>query len=129
MFDHINHCAQGQDIIIRDRMLVGVKGDEVAVDRPCAPRELGFVMRLERQDIKPVPLNPDGAGVLRLDGEPIGDLSGSHVDDGNLIFRREGNICLLVICKGNSNRFVKPGRPGGRVQVLHGGNDLEKGRA
>ena len=46
-------------------------------------------------------------------------LTGAHFNDGDLVFRRKGNIGFLIVGEGNSYRFIKAGRLGSQVKILN----------
>ena len=85
VFDDVENVSKGEDVVVGDGVLMGVEGDEVAIDFVAAG-ELGFVVGLEGDDVKFSVADGDGAGVLGGDGEVFGDLSGGDVDDGDFVF-------------------------------------------
>ena len=84
VLDDVDNVSEGEDIIVSDGVLVGVEGDEVAIDFVAAG-ELGFVVGFEGEDVEFAVTDDEGAGVLGGDGEVFCDLAGGDIDDGDFV--------------------------------------------
>ena len=129
MLDDVQDMAKRQHVVDTDRVLVGIKGLELAIEWLGTTGELRLVVGFEGDDVQPVPLDGDGPWVLGSDGQSPGDPAVTDVDHGNGVFRRQGHVGLLVVGECDANRFVKAGGPGGGIEILDRRDDLEIGRA
>ena len=126
MLHNIGNVPQGQNVIFGNGMLVGIKGNEFAIDLIPA-RELGLVVRLEGDDVKPVVANHDGSRILSPDRQALGHFSGDDIHNSDLVFRGKRDISLLVVGKGDSHGLVKAGRLGLRVNILNSRDNVHEG--
>ncbi len=65
---------------------MGVEGDELTVDLVAA-RELGLVVRFERDHVEALAVDDDVAWILGGNLQALFDLPGGDVDHGDLILR------------------------------------------
>ena len=127
VFDDVDDVPEGEDVVVGDGVLMGIEGDEVAIDF-VATGELGFVVRFEGKDVELPVFNRNGAGVLRGDGEVFGDLAGGDIDYGNFVFRGERDVGFLIVGESDADGLVESGGTFFWIEILNGGDDMKAGR-
>lgn len=106
---------------------MSIKSNKVSINF-VASGELGFVIRLERENIELTVSDTDRARVLGRDFKVLGDLAGSNVNDSDLVFGRERNVGFLIAGKGDANRLVEISGTLLEINILHSVNDPEMRR-
>ena len=126
VLDDVDDVAEGEDVVVADRVFPGVKGDQVAVGLSPAARELRAVVRFKRRYIEPAAAHLEGTRILGSNRKRLHHAPPRHVDHGDPILGREGDIGLGVIGEGDPHRLIEAGGVGERVEVLDRGHDVEQ---
>ena len=86
MFYDIGDMPKRQNIVIGNGVLMGIKGNEFAIDLVPA-RKLGLIIRLERNDIKPAITNHNTPGILSRNLQEFDHFSGSDIHHRDFVLR------------------------------------------
>ena len=125
VLDDVDDVAEGENVVVADRVFPGVERDQVAVRLTPAARELCAVVRFKRRHIEPAAAHLDGTRVLRGNRQRLDHAPPRHVDHDDPVLGREGDIGLGVIGKGDPHRLIEAGGEGERVEILDRGHDVE----
>ncbi len=94
-----------------NRVLPRVESDQIIIDFVLPPSgELSFVVRFEGDNVEPSIMNRNGSRILSWNLKTLCHFAICNVDDRDLILRRQRHICFIVVCEGDTDRFIKRGR-------------------
>ena len=82
-------------------------------------------MRFKRRHIEPAITNLNGTRILGGNRQRLDHAPPRHVDDGDPVLGREGDIGLRVIGKGDPHRLIEAGGERQRVEILDRGDDMK----
>ena len=94
MLDDVDDVAEGENVVVADRVFPGVKRHQVTVGLSPAARKLRAVVRFKRRHVEPAAAHLNGTRVLRGNRQRLHHAPPRHVDYGDPILGREGDIGL-----------------------------------
>ena len=92
VLDDVDDRPEGEDVVVADRVFPGVEGDKVAIGLPPAAGELRAVVRLKWRHIKLALADLNSTGILRENQKRLDHAPLRHVDHGDPVLGREGDI-------------------------------------